>query len=85
MQQKPSPLVSLVLLGLRAGVHSNLAHNLHDDMIMRGIAISRTSDDVVEMLLYAVIQARLILPLKGKNPTRNRFKATQLTVISWLS
>lgn len=35
-----------------------------------------------KMSLYAVIQPRLLLPIKGKDLTRNRFKATQLTVVS---
>ena len=57
-QQRPSPLVSLVLLGLRAGVHSNLAHNMHDNMIMRAIDFLRTSKNAVKSMLRPAIRPR---------------------------
>jgi hypothetical protein len=57
-QQRPSPLVSLVLLGLRAGVHSNLAHNMHDNMIMRAIDFLRTSENAVKSMLRPAIRPR---------------------------
>lgn len=77
--------MSLVLLGLRAGARFDLAHNLHDDMIMRGIVISNTSDDAVEISLHVVIRSLLVFQMKDNDPTRNRVKTAQLAVVSWLS
>lgn len=81
-QQRPSPLVSLVLLGLRAGVHST-ALPLCTMIWLRAALTFRTNKNAVMLLPHADI--RLPFLTRDRNPLKNRLIGSQFSMYSWLS